>query len=174
MFFKRRQNMKAELIRQGDVMFIPIAKLPEGERKKRENGTVAYGEATGHSHTVMSPSTVEVLDIGDETYLNVHERGEAIEADIARVEPWLRAIIEDAHESALRKTAAQQVLAKLPTAGAIFCHGTEDGRSARPVPGKEEDRHLPVAIPVGLHRIPRFGAGTQREYSPEAIRNVVD
>lgn len=166
--------MKAKAIRQGDVAFLPVTALPSGKATERKNGTVAYGEATGHSHTVMTGSTASVLEIGDELYLDVKPRGAEIEADIAKVEPWLRAIIEDAHETALRKECAKSVLEALPTAGAIFCHGTVEERSTRPVPGKDEDRHLPVAIPVGLHRIPTFGEGTQREYSPEGIQSVID
>lgn len=166
--------MKNILIRQGDVMFQAIATVPKGEQVQRENGTVAYGEATGHSHTVMSQGTAAVLEIGDEIYLEVKPRGPEVEGDIAKVAPWLRAIIEDAHETTLRKASAQSVLDALPTAGAIFCHGTVEDRAERPVPGKDEDRHLPVAIPVGVYKVPTFGAGTQREYHPEEIRSVID
>ena len=107
--------MKSILIRQGDVMFRSVAKLPNGEHKKRENGTVAYGEATGHSHTVMSASTVDVLECADGLFLDVKPRGAEIEADIAKVEPWLRVIIEDA-DLALRQD--MPVTIRLPLASA--------------------------------------------------------
>jgi len=40
------------LIRQGDVMLIPIQALPPAAAA-RDNKTLALGEATGHSHVVI-------------------------------------------------------------------------------------------------------------------------
>ncbi len=117
--FKRRKNMNAkQLIRQGNVMFVPIANLPEGERKRRDNGTVAYGEATGHHHSlaVEDLERAEVLEIGEGLYVHVSEHGVRIE-------------------------------------GAAFTH----------------QEHLPVTLPPGDYEV-----RIQREYSPEAIRNVID
>ena len=59
--------MQMKLYRQGDVLFKRITRLPKGERKKRENATVAYGESTGHSHAlaVEDREVAEVLEIGD-------------------------------------------------------------------------------------------------------------
>lgn len=156
-------------VRQGDVLFKTINKLPAGDRKKRENGTIAYGEVTGHSHTVMSADQVEVLDINGGAYLVVNERGISIQHDADRIAPDLRAIVEDETETPLRRFEAQRCLDLLPQAGAIFLHGTEDERVTRPVPGRGEDRHLPVAIVPGVHE-----PVIQREWSPEAIRNVLD
>jgi len=39
-------------IRQGDVLLKGIEKLPSGETTRCEVLTLAYGEATGHSHTL--------------------------------------------------------------------------------------------------------------------------
>ena len=109
---------KRLLIRQGDVMFIPIASLPQGSRRKRDNGTVAYGEVTGHSHTLVEEdrTRAEVLEIGEGLYVQVSKDGIRI-------------------------------------AGAVF----------------EHEEHLPVTLPPGDYEI-----RIQREYSPEAIRNVID
>lgn len=63
------------LVRQGDVMFIPIDRLPDGARKKRENGTAAYGEVTGHSHRLEHLDAAEVLEIGDGLFVHVSESG---------------------------------------------------------------------------------------------------
>lgn len=44
------------LIRQGDVLLIPVATIPRNTKPvKRENGRVvlAHGEATGHAHTIV-------------------------------------------------------------------------------------------------------------------------
>ena len=72
---------KPQLIRQGDVMFLPVAALPAGDRKKRENGTVAYGEVTGHHHSLMTEdlTRAEVLEIGDGLFVHVSEDGIRIE-----------------------------------------------------------------------------------------------
>lgn len=155
--------------RQGDVMFHPIAKLPKGEQKQRKDGSVAYGEVTGHAHSVMTAETAEVIEIGDGIYVRVAERGISIEGDIARILPDVERIVADEGEDALRREAAGKLLKALPAAGAIFLHGTAEERAARPVPIRGEDRHLPVALAPGLHSV-----GIQREYAPGAIRNVID
>lgn len=69
------------LYRQGDVLFRRIDSLPAGPRKKRENGTAAYGEVTGHSHrlAVEDMRTAEVLEIGDGLFVHVSEAGIRIE-----------------------------------------------------------------------------------------------
>jgi hypothetical protein len=106
------------LIRQGDVMFVPVAKLPAGDRKKRANGTVAYGEATGHHHSLMTEDLkrAEVLEIGDGLFVHVSEDGVRLE-------------------------------------GATFTH----------------QEHLPVTLLPGDYEV-----RIQREYAPDAIRNVID
>lgn len=60
-----------KLFRQGDVLFRQIHGLPKGERKKRENATLAYGEVTGHSHQVAleDREAAEVLEIGGGLYM---------------------------------------------------------------------------------------------------------
>ena len=128
-------------VRQGDVMFVDGASIPKGATK-RANGTVAYGEVTGHAHTVMTAETAEVLEVGDGVFVRVSDRGLAIEADAARLTPDLRAVIGDEGETAQRKAAAKKLLDIRPIAGAIFVHGTAEERAARPVPATGEDRRL--------------------------------
>ena len=65
--------------RQGDVMFIPCDTVPDGT--KRHNGTVAYGEVTGHSHRLADLSVGEVLECGDGLYLKVSEEGISFSGD---------------------------------------------------------------------------------------------
>ena len=38
----------------------------------------------------------------------------------------------------------------------------------------EHEEHGPIALTPGVYRVSKFGAGTQREYSPEEIRSVAD
>lgn len=53
--------------RQGDIFFKTIKKedLP-ANLKKRDNNILAYGEVTGHSHKIMSPSISEMQSFVDE------------------------------------------------------------------------------------------------------------
>lgn len=60
------------LLRQGDVLIIPVARLPAGAVQRPATGlaVLAYGEVTGHAHTVAGG----VLHTeGDVTYLTVEE-----------------------------------------------------------------------------------------------------
>jgi hypothetical protein len=70
-----------KLYRQGDVLFRQIEKLPKGQRTKRANATVAYGEVTGHSHqlAVEDRQAAEVLEIGDGLFVHVSQAGLRIE-----------------------------------------------------------------------------------------------
>lgn len=36
------------------------------------------------------------------------------------------------------------------------------------------EEHAPIALEPGFYEISKFGIGTQREYTPEAIRSVAD
>ena len=107
-----------KIYRQGDVLFVPVASIPSGKRVKRETGTVALGEATGHHHSlaVEDLQRAEVLECGDGLFVHVSVDGVRIN-------------------------------------GAVFTH----------------QEHGPVTLPPGDYRVT-----IQREYSPEAIRNVLD
>jgi len=63
--------------RQGDVLLVPVAILPEGERTNlTENGLVvlAHGEVTGHAHVIESaPAGTEYVEIGGERFLVLKE-----------------------------------------------------------------------------------------------------
>ena len=107
------------IFRQGDVMFIRRKTIPAGATTKRDNGTVAYGEVTGHSHRLADLATAEVLEIGDGLFVRVSENGVAIEGN----------------------------------AGATFIH----------------EEHGPISLAPG-----NWEVRIQKEYSPEAIRNVLD
>ncbi|HEX4136767.1 MAG TPA: hypothetical protein VHY84_19310 [Bryobacteraceae bacterium] len=106
-------------VRQGDVLFLPIAAIPEGKRTKRDNGTVAYGEVTGHSHRLADLATADVFEVGDDLFVRVSEDGISIGAK----------------------------------PGATFIH----------------EEHGPANLMPGDYQI-----RIQQEYTPEAIRNVID
>ncbi len=106
--------------RQGDVLFVRVESIPEGG-KKRENGTAAYGEVTGHSHRLQEANlaTATVFECGKDLFLHVTDLGISIEGD----------------------------------PGVTFIH----------------EEHGPISLAPGSYEIV-----IQREYSPEAIRNVAD
>ena len=66
------------LYRQGDVLFRRVDQMPREGAVKRENGIIALGEATGHSHAIADLNAAEVFDCGNEMYLHVGENGVSI------------------------------------------------------------------------------------------------
>ena len=102
------------MYRQGDVLFVPVSKIPKGKKRdprKPESAVLVEGETTGHAHRCAVLDAVEVLDCGEGLYLKVGDEGVSI-----------------VHEE-----------------------------------------HAPIMLPKGGYEVRR-----QREYSPEAIRNVQD
>ena len=63
--------------RQGDIFFKVVDQLPQREMKKKSDNILAYGEVTGHSHQVISPSISEMemqVDTNGDIYvLSEHE-----------------------------------------------------------------------------------------------------
>jgi hypothetical protein len=61
------------IIRHGDVILIPANKELEKTELKKEN-TIAYGEATGHHHTIYakdSASGSKVIEFDGKKYLHL-------------------------------------------------------------------------------------------------------
>lgn len=109
---------KVTLLRQGDVLLIPVASIPKETRPvAREHGRVvlAHGEVTGHHHSIVEDG-VELVT--------------SEQADELRM--WL------------------SVMTSEPVA---LTH----------------QEHDTITVAPGLYEVRR-----QREYSPEAIRNVAD
>lgn len=66
--------MKGKLIRQGDVMLRPVARIPATAARQEQNDRIvlAYGEVTGHAHAIHELEDVDVLVTADGTmYLSV-------------------------------------------------------------------------------------------------------
>jgi hypothetical protein len=51
--------------RQGDIFFKTVTTLPN-KTKKHESKILAYGEVTGHSHSIISPDISEMESFVDE------------------------------------------------------------------------------------------------------------
>jgi len=53
---------------QGDIRIVKIDKLPEG-LKKRKDGTLVYGEATGHKHYLKDG---DVYELGSQLFFQTY------------------------------------------------------------------------------------------------------
>lgn len=60
--------MEKGIVRQGDVLVVPVDKIPEGAKEK-EGLTLAEGEVTGHSHRVDGEGLM--FTFNDKTYLRI-------------------------------------------------------------------------------------------------------
>lgn len=52
----------AKMVRQGDVLFVPIDKIPAGATLEKDRRVVAEGEATGHYHKLVGEAEVYSLE----------------------------------------------------------------------------------------------------------------
>ena len=62
-------------IRQGDVLLIPVTKLPVGAVREQVQGDVilAYGEVTGHAHRIKDRAKVEIWSKGAARFIRAME-----------------------------------------------------------------------------------------------------
>jgi len=109
---KRKLTKEDQMFRQGDVLLVPVRTIPTAATVQKAKGRIvlAYGEVTGHAHTVDGRRAELSLTEGGVTFLTVKE------------------LTEVRHQE-----------------------------------------HAVVALPPGIYKVVR-----QREYTPEAIRNVAD
>ena len=63
--------------RQGDIFFIPINTLPDNIEKV-EDGIIARGEATGHTHRISDMKKAILYAVGINMYLKVLKETEII------------------------------------------------------------------------------------------------
>lgn len=156
------QQMKNAIYRQGDVLIRRITSLPTQKAQLRLTGILAYGEVTGHAHRLVD---VRLPDIA------VLDRDPAI-AD-------LNARIKKSFDAAIVQGADPFEVIRKNT-GVIFeskCTGAEILEIAADVYlrvgavgiGIVHDEHAPIVLPPG-----NAIYDPQREYTPEAIRNVAD
>jgi len=86
----KNMNKNNKPIRQGDVLMIPVKSIPTGLIKTKKL-TLAYGEVTGHHHTIagnntaigyadVEDSTPQWLDVADKAVL-VHQEHNPVVLD---------------------------------------------------------------------------------------------
>ena len=117
--------MTGKLFRQGDVLLTQVDALP-GKTQVIDPSTqqvtgrlvLAYGEATGHHHSITKNSNV--------------------------------ALLETVTENA---TEAKGIFLSIMGDGATLVH----------------QEHAPIKLPTGDYKVT-----IQKEYTPEAIQNVID
>jgi len=116
--------------RQGDLVFIPVAAIPE-KAKKGKDRVLALGEATGHHHSAISGTKFEVPGgLIANTILGAS--GTPLDLDPSvRAEKFLR----------------------VPKRGTTVTH----------------QEHGPIQLPAG-----NWMVVIEREYTPVAVRNVLD
>jgi len=84
------RRARVGVVRQGDLLLVPIGGLPEGVRPVRSGRIVlARGEATGHAHVVDDeraslhslewPATRFLSVVGEEPVFLVHEEHDRLE-----------------------------------------------------------------------------------------------
>lgn len=144
--------MKNVQIRQGDVFVRSVATVTRTGTPITDHGRVilAYGEVTGHAHEVIAGTIVESRrDVPDDGA--VDDFGEPFGASVH---------------------VTQRVISDEEPLPAAALFEQPDGRRFlfvdRPCVLTHQE-HGPIALAPGSYEVIR-----QREYSPEAIRNVAD
>jgi hypothetical protein len=66
------------LVRQGDVLLVPLDEIPYARQHVRDHNVVAEGEATGHAHVVVGPARLVQATphtaVAGELFVVVHGR----------------------------------------------------------------------------------------------------
>lgn len=63
-------------LRHGEVVLLPVDKMPEGKTKRVKSYTLAHSE-TGHHHVIESDVEFDVL-ILDDVFVHLHEAAEIV------------------------------------------------------------------------------------------------
>jgi hypothetical protein len=147
------------MLRQGDVLIRPVAKVPAGlKRVPLEGGRIvlAHGEATGHAHVVDGEALFLAADLAE-----LEGRFLQVEAETAGMVDAYRCRREGDGECWI---PADATLTKIEAAGFTIL-----GREMVQGVPVRHDEHLPFVVTPGDFEVVR-----QREYSPEEIRTVAD
>lgn len=156
-----KKQKKLPFYRQGDVGMQYVASLPAGAKPVENTGRIvlAYGEVTGHAHAIAAEEAQEFTfaDAGGVVRRFFQVMG-----------------IRPAVNAPVLLRAPGNLLLDMPDGPVKFSLNdvTDFGETATPTNGwgklkhEEHDAH---GLPAGFYEIV-----AQREYSPEAIRNVQD
>ena len=147
-----------KMFRQGDVCLRQISKIPATAKRQasEKHIVLAYGEVTGHKHLIDDGESCEVFETEDQRIINVIGR------EIAAIRCrntrnggicWIPAGADASRYQNLEAVVEETVM------GVVLSH----------------EEHFPFVITAGAYVAGGSGKmHTQREYWPEAIRNVAD
>jgi len=153
------------LYRQGDVAIERIASLPASLKPVAlESGKVilAHGEVTGHHHAFAATDCEKFTDSTGAEFFKV--KGQPLNLTLPLVRQWKGQVMVNHSELGLIEFSENDVEVRN---GMVIATGNFGLL--------KHDEHNAHGIPAGIYK----GAGAsgtvrQREYSPEAIRNVMD
>ena len=66
-----KKQGEVKMYRQGDVLLIPVSRIPDGCHKEEVDGfrvVLAFGEVTGHAHAIDA-ALAETFKVANERYL---------------------------------------------------------------------------------------------------------
>jgi hypothetical protein len=63
------------IVRQGDVLIRQVTSIPTSAKKLTGRKELAYGEVTGHSHSIADLDAAYLLEHGDELFMVVTADG---------------------------------------------------------------------------------------------------
>lgn len=146
--------------RQGDVMIRPIAKLPASAKDSTPNDRIvlAYGEVTGHAHAIAEGEARE-FTMADAA---------GVVRRFLKVAAGTKSVIDVPITSLEHQRLGEHPIIDLDD---WYWRDVQIGTRTVEVDGAvvRHEEHAPIALPAGLYEIT-----IQREYHPEAIRNVAD
>lgn len=133
-----------KMYRQGDVLFLEVDSIPAKE-KGEGRCVAAFGEVTGHCHEAVDTRNIEF-------YTDPHTDTGVTEAD----NPNMPEVGNKMDFPAATWISVQNLIDEVSGKELNECHITHQ-------------EHDTVILPAGNYKVIR-----QREYHPEAIRNVLD
>lgn len=161
--------MKAQQVRQGDCFLQRVAMRPKAGTNLSEDGRVIllHGEVTGHCHEIVTAIGAIGTDLPVAQFFEEPDGQRFLFVD------------ESAPElDAIRCTNSRTgEVCYLPASADATKYVNLVVKGPERVRGVilRHDEHLPFIVLPGCHQVGgKTGTGHQREYAPEAIRNVAD
>lgn len=159
------KKSKIRHYRQGDVLIERISSMPAKLKAiAQEHGLVvlAHGEVTGHHHAFAGAVAEKFVDEKGAEFFDVKGERLSFRLPIARL--WKNQVMVDHPDHGLIEFCAADV-------EIIENQVVVDGDYGL----LKHDEHHTHGIPAGLYKGAGWNATVrQREYSPEALRNVAD
>lgn len=164
----RRQKVQPSM-RQGDCLLTPVPMRAKAGRNLADHGRVIllYGEVTGHCHEIVTEAGALTTDMPVAQFFEEPDGQRFLFVD------------ESAGTvAALRCTSTRTGATCYIPASAdpsqyqdLVVEAPEDVRGVI----LRHQEHNPFVVLPGCHQVGgKTGTGHQREYSPEALRNVAD